>query len=137
MLFSDEAEHIYSANGLDAFNQNEIEARETPLFRRSVQALSYRAACAPGKFPLEDPPIRTALITARGAPAHERVIKTLRHWKIRIDELLFLAGKEKAAFLHGFGADIFFDDQIEATAAQRPMLLTTGHVPYGIKNQAA
>ena len=110
VLFSDEAERVFAADGLDAFNKNEIEARETPLsggpFKPFLAALQELQS----EFPSEDPPIRTALITARGAPAHERVIKTLRHWKIRIDELLFLAGKEKAAFLRSFGADIFFDD---------------------------
>ena len=62
-------------------------------------------------YPYEASPIRTALVTARGAPAHERVVHTLRAWNIRIDEALFLGGLEKSAFLSAFGADIFFDDQ--------------------------
>ena len=136
VLFSDEAERVYSADGLDAFNRNEIEARETPLSGGPFKPFLTALHSLQSEFPLEDPPIRTALITARGAPAHERVIKTLRHWKIRIDELLFLAGKEKAAFLHGFGADIFFDDQMGHCGAAADVV-ATGHVPYGIKNQAA
>lgn len=136
VLFSDEAERVYSADGLEAFNRNEIEARETPLSGGPFKPFLTALHSLQSEFSLDDPPIRTALITARGAPAHERVIKTLRHWKIRIDELLFLAGKEKAAFLHGFGADIFFDDQM-GHCGPAADVVATGHVPYGIKNQAA
>ena len=48
---------------------------------------------------MDKSPIRTALVTARSAPAHERVIRTLRAWNIRIDEALFLGGLPKGAFL--------------------------------------
>ena len=65
-------------------------------------------------FPEDKSPIRTALVTARSAPAHERVIRTLRAWNIRIDEALFLGGLDKGEFLRAFGADIFFDDQRHA-----------------------
>ena len=64
-----------------------------------------------GEFDDMDCPIRTALVTARGAPAHERVIKTLRAWDIRLDESLFLGGRDKTAFLRAYDADVFFDDQ--------------------------
>ncbi len=72
-------------------------------------------------------------MTARGAPAHERVIRTLRTWGVRIDEVLFLAGKDKGAFLRSFGADIFFDDQQRHCDSAREYV-TTGHVPFGVKN---
>ena len=133
VIFSDEAERIYVEGGLDAFNQNETESSEKPLpvgpFKPFLAALHDIQS----DFPVKSSPIRTALITARGAPAHERVIKTLRSWGIRIDEALFLGGKEKGAFLKSFGADIFFDDQIRHcdSAAE---YVATGHVPYGVKN---
>ena len=133
VIFSDEAERIYVEGGLDAFNQNETESSEKPLpggpFKPFLSALHDIQS----DFPVKSSPIRTALITARGAPAHERVIKTLRSWGIRIDEALFLGGKEKGAFLKSFGADIFFDDQIRHcdSAAE---YVSTGHVPYGVKN---
>ena len=78
-------------------------------------------------------PIRTALVTARGAPADERVIRTLRHWKVHLDESMFLNGLEKTAFLKAFGADIFFDDQMDHC---RPASehFTTGHIPDGVTN---
>lgn len=112
VIFSDEAERIYVEGGLDAFNQNETESSEKPLPGGPFKPFLAALHDIQSDFPVKSSPIRTALITARGAPAHERVIKTLRSWGIRIDEALFLGGKEKGAFLKSFGADIFFDDQI-------------------------
>ena len=85
-------------------------------------------------FPIEGNPIRTALVTARSAPAHKRVVLTLREWGIRIDEALFLGGRPKGEFLKAFGADIFFDDQqihIDSARAH----VTSAHVPNGIVNE--
>jgi 5'-nucleotidase len=78
--------------------------------------------------------MRTALVTARAAPAHERVVRTLRAWGIRIDEALFLGGMSKGDFLKAFGADIFFDDQRGhcESAAQH---VAAAHVPHGISNE--
>ena len=81
-------------------------------------------------------PIRTALVTARSAPAHERVVRTLRTWGIRIDEALFLGGLEKREFLQAFGADIFFDDQRCHCNAARGVA-AIGHVPSGIANEGS
>ncbi len=133
VIFSDEAERIYVEGGLDAFNQNETESSEKPLPGGPFNPFLAALHDIQSDFPVKSSPIRTALITARGAPAHERVIKTLRSWGIRIDEALFLGGKEKGAFLKSFGADIFFDDQIWHcdSAAE---YVATGHVPYGVKN---
>lgn len=133
VIFSDEAERIYVEGGLDAFNQNETESSEKPLPGGPFKPFLAALHDIQSDFPVKSSPIRTALITARGAPAHERVIKTLRSWGIRIDEALFLGGKEKGTFLKSFGADIFFDDQIRHcdSAAE---YVATGHVPYGVKN---
>jgi 5'-nucleotidase len=85
-------------------------------------------------FPEDRSPIRTALVTARSAPAHERVIRTLRAWNIRIDEALFLGGLDKGEFLRAFRADIFFDDQ--RTHVESAMKhVAAGHVPHGIANE--
>ncbi len=86
------------------------------------------------EYPADKSPIRTALITARAAPAHERVIRTLRAWNIRIDEALFLGGKDKGIFLKAFGADIFFDDQQKHCESARQHV-ATGHVPHGVANE--
>jgi 5'-nucleotidase len=135
VLFSDEAERVFQSSGLEAFSRSEKEAATTPLeggpFRDFLKAL-HRIQT---EFPRDQQPIRTALVTARSAPAHERVIRTLRQWGIRIDEALFLGGLDKAEFLRAFGADIFFDDQrrhVESASRVVP----SGHVPHGVVNQA-
>jgi 5'-nucleotidase len=133
VLFSDEAERVFQSHGLDAFSQSEQQAADTPLgggpFKTFLAAL-HRIQT---DFPRDRQPIRTALVTARSAPAHERVIRTLRAWGVRIDEALFLGGLDKAEFLRAFGADIFFDDQRRhVESASR--VVTAGHVPHGITN---
>jgi len=133
VLFSDEAEKIYQQEGLTAFTHNEQEQAQTPLpggpFKGFLQALQRIQR----KFPDDHCPIRTALVTARSAPAHERVIRTLRYWDIRIDEAIFLGGLSKGDFLKAFGADCFFDDQNGHCESARQHV-TTGHVPYGVTN---
>jgi 5'-nucleotidase len=134
VLFSDDAEQIFRRDGLAAFNANELAAAHEPLppgpFKGFLSAVQQLQA----HFPATASPLRTALITARGAPSHERVIRTLRAWDIRIDEALFLSGLTKTPFLQAFGADIFFDDQKRHCQAADG-LVTTGHVPHGIANQ--
>jgi 5'-nucleotidase len=134
VLFSDEAERVYRKDGLQAFNDNESTAAREPLtggpFKNFLAALHRIQA----DYPLEKSPIRTALVTARGAPAHERVIRTLRAWNIRIDEMMFLGGLEKGEFLRAFGADIFFDDQ-HANCESTSKHVATGHVPHGVANE--
>lgn len=133
VLFSDEAERIYQDQGLIAFTQNEKAAARTPLsggpFKNFLAALHHIQS----HFDAECGPLRTALVTARGAPAHERVVRTLRAWNIRIDEALFLGGMEKGPFLQSFGADIFFDDQ-QGHCESACQHVATGHVPHGVAN---
>ncbi|HET6545737.1 MAG TPA: 5'-nucleotidase [Rhodanobacteraceae bacterium] len=129
VLFGDEAEWLSSEHGLDAFHRNETERADEPLavgpFRGFLDAL-HRLQDA---FPIDASPIRTALVTARSAPAHKRVILTLRQWGVRIDEALFLGGRDKGPFLEAFGADIFFDDSaVNVESARRHV--ATGHVPW-------
>ena len=82
----------------------------------------------------DDCPIRTALVTARSAPSHKRVIETLRDWGVRIDESLFLGGMDKGEFLSSFNADIFFDDQ-HKNIEEASDKVAAGHVLYGVKNK--
>jgi len=135
VLFSDESERIYKRDGLDAFESNEILSAKQPLpggpFKNFL-AMLHRIQL---DYPADTSPIRTALITARGAPAHERVIRTLRAWNIRIDEALFLGGMDKGPFLKAFGADIFFDDQHKHCESARQHV-ATGHVPHGVANES-
>ena len=135
VIFSDEAERVYKQDGLAAFNHSEKESAGKPLpggpFRGFLAAMHH----IQGEFPPEQSPIRTALVTARGAPAHERVIRTLRAWDIRIDEALFLGGLDKGPFLETFQADIFFDDQHRHCQSARQHV-PTGHCAYGVATTA-
>lgn len=133
VLFSDEAEQVYKKEGLDAFTASEVAAAKKPLSGGPFKSFLYALHCLQKEFK-EDCPIRTALVTARSAPAHERVIRTLRAWNIRIDESLFLGGMSKGDFLKAYGADVFFDDQpLHCESAQKHV--ATGHVPHGIANE--
>ncbi len=133
VLFSDEAEQVYKSQGLEAFTASEKAAAKQPLaggpFKPFLSAL-HRLQQA---FPATEAPIRTALVTARSAPAHERVIRTLRAWDIRIDESIFLGGLDKTEFLRAYQADVFFDDQQTHCESASPHI-ATGHVPHGVAN---
>ncbi len=129
VLFSDESERIYQEMGLEAFEENERKLADHPLeagpFAKFLKTLSDIQK----DFPAEQAPIRTALVTARSAPAHERVIRTLRAWNVRIDEAFFLGGITKRDVLKAFGAHIFFDDQAVHTKAAAEVV-PSARVPY-------
>ncbi len=132
VLFSDEAERVYQRDGLDAFQAHEHERAATPLaagpFKPLLEALQHLQ-----REPAQGMRIRTALVTARSAPAHERAIRTLMGWNIAVDEAMFLGGLAKGEFLREFEPDFFFDDQtghIENAAAHVP----AGHVAAGVAN---
>ncbi|MCK7594659.1 5'-nucleotidase [Pseudomarimonas salicorniae] len=129
VIFGNQSERISQDQGLEAFARNEREKAGEPLpagpFRGVLNAL-HRIQAA---FPPENSPVRTALVTARSAPAHKRVILTLRDWGVRLDEALFLGGRDKGPFLEAFGADIFFDDS-HANVESARQHVATGHVPW-------
>lgn len=135
VIFGDESERISQEQGMEAFARNEREQAQTPLsggpFRGFLSALHEIQSA----FPPDLSPIRTALVTARSAPAHKRVILTLRQWGVRLDEALFLGGRDKGPFLQAFGADIFFDDSRHNVESAR-LHVATGHVPHGVSNDA-
>ena len=134
VLFSDEAEQVFAAQGLSAFQAHERDKATMPLsagpFKPLLAALHrLQRAGTPSMR------VRTALVTARSAPAHERAIRTLMDWDIEVDEAMFLGGLDKGAFLREFEPDFFFDDQtghIESAAQHVP----AGHVVSGVKNPA-
>src|SRR5690606_10984936 len=133
VLFSDEAERIYKLQGLDEFTRSEREAATRPLSGGPFKPFLSALHMLQRQFGEGDSPIRTSLVTARAAPAHERVVKTLRAWDIRIDESLFLGGQDKGAFLRAYDADVFFDDQQGHCESTREHVATC-HVPNGIAN---
>ena len=133
VLFSDEAEQVYQRDGLQAFVQHEQDQVATPLaagpFKPLLLALQQLrlAGAASGMR------VRTALVTARSAPAHERAIRTLMDWQIEVDEAMFLGGLPKGEFLREFEPDFFFDDHPRhvASAAHH---VPAGHVVHGVAN---
>jgi 5'-nucleotidase len=132
VLFSDEAERVFQAQGLDAFQSHELSQAGTPLaagpFKPLLEALHRLQGAKAGGMR-----VRTALVTARSAPAHERAIRTLMNWNIEVDEALFLGGLPKGEFLREFAPDFFFDDQtghVESAASHVP----AGHVAAGVSN---
>ncbi|MCR5418776.1 MAG: 5'-nucleotidase [Lachnospiraceae bacterium] len=129
VLFSDESEKIFQAEGLEAFERHERENAENPLpegpFAKFLRLLSDLQK----EFEGQQAPIRTALVTARSAPAHERVIRTLRAWNVRVDEAFFLGGVSKRDVLAAFGANIFFDDQSVHTLPASEVV-PAARVPY-------
>lgn len=129
VLFTDESERIYQEKGLTAFEENEVQKADQPLqagpFAKFLQAIAQ----IQNAFGSKEAPIRTALVTARCAPAHERAIKTLRSWGVRVDEAFFLGGVSKKEVLKAFGADIFFDDQSIHTEAAAEVVFAA-RVPY-------
>lgn len=134
VLFSDEAERVFQTQGLHAFVQHEKDKADVALpagpFKPLLSALH--------RLQQEGTPamrIRTALVTARSAPAHERAIRTLMHWRVQVDEAIFLGGLSKGEFLREFEPDFFFDDQtghVNNAATHVP----AGHVASGISNEA-
>ena len=134
VLFSDEAERVFQKDGLRAFVGHEIDNKDLPLadgpLKPLLGALHRLQKLADEASPMR---IRTALVTARSAPAHERAIRTLMAWNIEIDEAMFLGGLDKGAFLREFEPDFFFDDQISHCESARSVT-ATGHVMSGIVN---
>ena len=134
VIFSDEAERIYKSKGLEAFTASEQASAHDPLSGGPFKAFLGALHRLQQAFPASQAPIRTALVTARSAPAHERVIRTLRAWNIRIDESIFLGGLNKTDFLRAYQADVFFDDQPSHCESASPHI-ATGHVPHGVANR--
>jgi 5'-nucleotidase len=135
VLFSDEAERVFQRDGLDAFTRHETVHALKPLppgpFKPLLEALHRLQAAAGTDVPMR---IRTALVTARSAPAHERAVRTLVDWNIAVDEALFLGGLDKGEFLKAFQPDFYFDDQRGHVESARQHV-ATGHVPFGITNK--
>ena len=132
VLFSDEAERVYQREGLEAFTRHETAHALTPLppgpFKPLLEALHRLQA--EKNLPMR---IRTALVTARSAPAHERAVRTLIDWNIAVDEAMFLGGLAKGEFLKAFEPDFSFDDQRGHVDSARQHV-AAGHVPFGVRN---
>jgi 5'-nucleotidase len=136
VLFSDDSEYRYKSEGIEAFHQFESEHEHIPLapgpFANLLRKLSKIQEQLPTSIELS--PLRIAIVTARSAPSHMRVIKTLRHWGVYVDEAYFLGGLSKDKVLKAFGAHIFFDDQ-DIHLEEASKIVPSGKVPYLSKSK--
>ena len=134
VLFSDQAERVYQERGLPAFEEHERSRAAEPLppgpLQPFLRALHSLQKSSPRGSPMR---IRTALVTARSAPAHDRAVRTLMSWDIEVDEAMFLGGLEKGPFLRVFEPDFYFDDQLSHVQSAI-QACATGHVDAGMIN---
>lgn len=131
VLFSDESELRYKTEGIEAFHKFEQENVDVPLGEGPFAKLLIKLSKIQEELPtsIELSPLRLAIVTARNAPSHMRVIKTLRKWNVYVDEAYFLGGLSKDSVLKAFGAHIFFDDQ-EVHLTESSKVVPSGKVPY-------
>ena len=130
VLFAADSERIYKKQGMAAFMEHEKSHANEPLSRGPFANFLMTLSNLQSQFKTrEESPIRTALVTSRNAPAHERAIKTLREWNVRVDEAFFLGGVSKTEILSAFGAHIFFDDQ-EIHTDPASEVVPSALVPY-------
>ncbi|WP_306393474.1 5'-nucleotidase [Telluria beijingensis] len=144
VLADDESETVFKRDGLGEFHAHETLHMARPhqpgplatMFRKlaMLQQLEKEAE-------RDDPGyrriVRIAIITARSAPAHERVVTTLGSWGVSADETFFLGGMDKARVLSVFKPHIFFDDQLTHLRSGPGGTIPMVHVPFGIANRRA
>ena len=141
VVADDEAETVYQQGDLERFQQHEVERAAVPhnpgplktfLARiAEIQRLEQERAECDSNY---HPKLRLAIVTARSAPAHERVINTMRSWELMVNDAFFLGGVDKRRVLKVWAPHIFFDDQrghLDAAAAVSPSV----HIPFGITNR--
>ena len=130
VVFSPESDEIFKNQGLQAFLQHEKENATMPMaggpFGSFLKKLSLLRNVYMDQSGASR--VRIAIVTARNAPAHARVIHTLRAWGTPADEAHFVGVRAKAPILKAFGAHIFFDDQ-EKHVLGASTVVPAGHVP--------
>lgn len=131
VLFDESSELVFRTEGLERFQKVEDERQDEPMGEGPYASLLRKLARLQERLPgtVEFSAVRIAIVTARNAPAEMRIIKTLRHWGVYVDEVFFLGGMDKAKVLEAFRPHIFFDDQdlhLEKISQAYP----AGKVPY-------
>ena len=131
VLFDETSELVYKEKGMQAFHDNEEKAQNIPMKEGPFATFLKKLATLQDRLPMkmEFSPIRIAIVTARNAPSDLRVIKTLRHWGVYVDEAFFLGGLEKSKILKSFKAHIFFDDQ-DVHLKNSSLVVPSGKVLY-------
>lgn len=130
VVFSAQSDQIYKQEGIEAFLKHERENATNPMAHGPFGAFLNKLSILRAIFlnSAGRSKVRIAIVTARNAPAHARVIHTLRAWGTPADEAHFVGVNTKAPILRAFGAHIFFDDQ-EKHVLVASGFVTAGHVP--------
>ena len=131
VLFDESSELVYKEKGIEAFHENENRSQNIPMNEGPFANFLKKLARLQERLPMkvEYSPIRIAIVTARNSPSEMRVIKTLRHWGVYVDEAFFLGGIEKSKILKAFKAHIFFDDQ-DVHLEKSSLVVPSGKVLY-------
>ena len=140
VLADDESEAVYQQSDLEGFKRHERERATVPhnpgplkVFLERIAVLQRLELERAERDPDYRPCLRVAIVTARNAPAHERVINTMRSWNIIVNDAFFLGGVEKRRVLAIWNPHMFFDDQrlhLDTTMSISPSV----HIPFGISN---
>jgi 5'-nucleotidase len=142
VLAGDTAEKVYQKNkDLSEFHEYEKlhskEPLEPGLMLKFFQKLSFFQKLENKRLagdPLYKKVLRTAIITARNAPAHERAVNTLNSWDVNVDEMFFLGGIDKRRVLEVLKPHLFIDDQLnhlDKSLVDIPLV----HIPFGVINE--
>ncbi|MCD4667686.1 MAG: 5'-nucleotidase [Sulfurimonas sp.] len=136
VIFDESSEVVYKENGLEAFHKNEDQSQNIPMNEGPFASFLKKLAKLQERLPMrtEYSPVRVAIVTARNAPSDLRVIKTLRHWGVYVDEAFFLGGIDKSKILKSFKAHIFFDDQ-DVHLKTSSLVVPSGKVLYPSKSK--
>ncbi len=141
VIADDSAESVHRRQGLESFEETEVEMSLDPLragplhrFFAGVARLQARELERNRLDPSHQPRVRIALITTRAAPAHKRVVNSLREWGLAVDEAFFLGGIDKTRVLQVFRPHIFFDDRLDNIEGASG-IVPSAHVPFGIGNR--
>lgn len=140
VIVDDASERIFKDNALNAFLQHETENVALPhnpgplkRFLTEICRIQQFEETTRATDPDYQPRLRTAIITARSAPSHERAIMTLKSWGLRVNDAFFLGGIDKGAITSVLRPHIFFDDQarhVQSTMFTAPSV----HIPFGVRN---
>ncbi|MBL8821338.1 MAG: 5'-nucleotidase [Planctomycetia bacterium] len=136
VLFNSEAEDVFQREKLEGFVKHEVTHSKRPLGDGPFAKLLRTLAVLQKDPGFENPPIRTALVTARSLPTHLRVLNTFRAWGIHVDEAFFMGGVDKSAILSAFQPHIFFDDQ-DGHCRSASQVVSTARVPITREAEAS
>ncbi|MGW6863686.1 5'-nucleotidase [Streptomyces sp. NPDC054901] len=140
VLAGDASERIFQSAGLDAFRAHEVRNATTPHdpgplreFLAGINRIQRREEDERRKNPGYQPRLRVSLVTARDAPAHERAVRSLKQWGLRVNDAFFLGGIDKAPVIGALDPHIFFDDQVSHLNGTAPATPSV-HIPFGVVN---